>query len=237
VKPGITCVIPAHNEGEGIFETILEIDLVVPAGIYFEIFVSEDGSKDNTRDEVLRAAKSVKNSIVVLASPAARLGYSKAVQRGIRECKTEVICFMDADGQFDPKDLESLMSALKSGGIAVGYRNPRADGFNRVVYSKLFGIVFRVLGGPRRRDPSSPLVMAYTPDIRHIGNVDFHLSFGFWWEFQWRIEQIGLIPIEIPVSHRIRTAGVTQVYRLKRLPHIIITHLLGLRNLRREFRR
>jgi hypothetical protein len=107
----------------------------------------------------------------------------------------------------------------------------------RVVYSKLFGIVFRVLGGPRRRDPSSPLVMAYTPDIRHIGNVDFHLSFGFWWEFQWRIEQIGLIPIEIPVSHRIRTAGVTQVYRLKRLPHIIITHLLGLRNLRREFRR
>jgi glycosyltransferase involved in cell wall biosynthesis len=235
MKSGITCVIPAHNEGQGIFETIIEIDSQAPAGFDFTIFVSEDGSKDDTRTEVLRAADAVKNSSVVLSSPANRLGYSKAVQRGISECKTELICFMDADGQCDPADLTQLISKLVTGGgIVVGYRNPRVDGYNRIAYSKLFGVAYRLLGGPKRIDTSSPFVAARTEEIRALGNVDCHLSFGFWWEFQWRIDVLGINTTQIPVNHRVRTAGETQVYTIKRLPRIIRTHVKGLWDLRKE---
>jgi glycosyltransferase involved in cell wall biosynthesis len=234
MKPGITCVIPAHNEGAGIRETILEIDEFAPGGMPFTIFVSEDGSHDNTRSEVLEAGKLTKNSTVILASPADRLGYSKAVQRGILECNTELICFMDADGQCDPRDISRLLESLNNSGIVVGYRNPRADGFNRIAYSKLFGLVYRLFGGPKLIDPSSPFILAHTSEIQYLGNKEFHLSFGFWWEFQQRIAKQGLSVKQIPVTHRVRVAGETQVYTLRRLPKIVKTHLHGLWKLRKE---
>ena len=238
MKPGITCVIPAHNEGQGIFATILEIDSCAPVSSNFVIFVSEDGSSDNTREEVLRAAISAQNSKVILTSPANRLGYSKAVQRGINECETELICFMDADGQCDPQDIKRLTLEMQSTNCVVtGYRNPRIDGFNRIAYSKLFGFAYRLLGGPKRIDPSSPFILAITDEIRPLGKVNCKLSFGFWWEFQWRIQVLGLDIIEVPVGHRVRSAGVTQVYTLKRLPNIIRTHLKGLWDLRKELSR
>jgi len=238
MRVGLTCVIPAHNEGEGIFDTILEIDSSVSGNNEFIIFVSEDGSKDNTRSEVARAAKTVKNSRVILAEPANRLGYSRAVQRGILECETQLICFMDADGQCNPKEISTLLEAIKNtdNAVVVGYRNPRVDGVNRLIYSKLFGLVYRILGGPKRIDPSSPFVLAKIDDVSILGNVECHLAFGFWWEFQWRIENLGLSTIEIPVEHRSRVVGKTQVYSLKRLPQIVKSHLIGLLALRKELK-
>lgn len=232
---GLTIVIPAHNEGEGIYETILEIDSCAPQKMDVVIFVSEDGSRDKTREEVLRASLSVQNSKVILADSSDRLGYSKAVQRGIIECKTELICFMDADGQCDPNDIKKLLTEMVSENQAItGFRNPRVDGFNRIAYSKLFGIAYRLMGGPRRVDPSSPFVLARTSEIRSVGQIDFHLDFGFWWEFQWRIEHLGVKTVQIPVNHRVRSAGKTQVYTIRKLPRIVLTHIAGLSNLRKE---
>jgi len=234
MKKGITLILPAHNEGVGIFDTIIEIDLNVKKLNPFYIFVSEDGSSDNTRTEVLRAKKATKFSTVTLSEPSDRLGYSKAVQRGINECETDLICFMDADGQCDSKDIARLIQLLPETGIVIGCRSPRVDGFNRIVYSKLFGIVYKFLGGPKRKDPSSPFIIARTNEIIDIANIRCHLSFGFWWEFQWRIQSMGLGVIEIPVNHRVRSAGETQVYTIKKLPRIIRTHLFGLWSLRKE---
>ena len=237
MNSSLTFVIPAHNEGDGIFNTILEIDAHCPAKMIVTIFVSEDGSKDNTREEVLRAAEAAVNSNVVLASPADRLGYSRAVQRGITECKTDLICFMDADGQCDPRDTYALIKEMQSNNcVVVGFRNPRKDGLNRIAYSKLFGLFYRLLGGPHRIDPSSPFVLARTNEIKSLGAVNCHLSFGFWWEFQWRISSMGVKVTEVPVNHRIRAAGVTQVYTFRRLPRIIRTHMKGLIELRKELK-
>jgi len=234
MNKGITLVIPAHNEGAGIFATILEIDANIPQGVPLTIFVSEDGSRDDTREKVLEAAKLTKNSNVILATPANRLGYSKAVQRGIKECDTDLICFMDADGQCDPRDLTSLYENLPDSGVVVGYRNPRQDGLNRKLYSKAFGLVYRFFGGPKLIDPSSPFVLANTLEIQYLGTKEFHLSFGFWWEFQQRIAAQGLKVVQVPIAHRLRTAGETQVYTLNRLPKIVKTHLHGLWKLSRE---
>ena len=236
MKAGITCVIPAFNEGEGIYQTILEIDNAIKGLPSLTVFVSEDGSMDNTREEILRAARSVQNVSVILSNPSERLGYSRAVQLGILECETEFICFMDADGQCDPRDMEKLFRQLGQG-IVVGYRNPRVDGLNRIFYSQLFGIVYRILGGPKRIDPSSPLVMARTLDIKKIAETNFHLNFGFWWEFQWRIESLGVEVTEIPANHRKRITGKTQVYQIKKLPKIVFSHLKGLLILRSELRK
>ena len=235
MKAGTTCVIPAHNEAGGITNLILEIDSNIPLlARPFTIFVSEDGSSDDTREKVLEVSKYVKNCSVILSKSSARLGYSKAVQLGIRECKTQYICFMDADGQCDPSELGLLFDKLPKSGIVVGYRNPRADGLNRIIYSKLFGYAYRLLGGPKLTDPSSPFIFANTSEISFLSDKNHHLSFGFWWEFQQRIAARNLRVIEIPTSHRIRSTGETQVYTVRRLPAIIKSHVVGLWKLRKE---
>jgi glycosyltransferase involved in cell wall biosynthesis len=230
----ITLVLPAYNEGESIRATLLEIDEKVLPTDKVSIFVSEDGSKDNTRSEVLATAKISSNSQIVLAEPADRLGYSKGVLRGIRECKTELIGFMDADGQCDPGDLEALLQKVQKGKIVVGYRNPRNDSKARIAYSKAFGIAYRFFGGPNRKDPSSPFIVCHLEDIQFLTQITPHLSFGFWWEFQTRIDKRGIGVIEVPVNHRVRAAGETQVYALKKIPRIVYTHLIGLYKLRKE---
>lgn len=236
VKKKVTCVIPAHNEGEGIQSTLKEIDKATSKTIDLTIYVSEDGSTDNTRQNVLEAAERIKSSRITLSNESGRLGYSKAVQQGILNTTTEIIWFMDSDGQYFPEDVLPLIEKLSPGTVVVGYRNPRADGFNRKFYSALFGIAYRMFGFPKRIDPSSPFVVAYLEDIKSISTKDFHLNYGYWWEFQARVAAAGLSVVELPVRHRVRFAGETQVYTPTKLPKIVSTHLLGLKKLRQELR-
>lgn len=233
-KIDVTLVLPTHNEGASIFGTLSEIDSVVPANMELTVYVSEDGSNDNTRSEVLRAASSLKNCSIQLSPASGRLGYSRGVQRGIEECKTTYIWFMDSDGQFFPEDVALLTPTVLSGSISVGFRNPRADGWKRILFSRLFGLAFMAFGGPKLRDPSSPFILAKTNEILSLSTVPFHLSYGFWWEFQFRVAKAGIGVSEIGVRHRMRAAGETQVYTARRLPKIIITHLAGLVKLKKE---
>lgn len=233
-RQSVTCVIPAHNEGDGILETIAEIDQACPDEFELTVFVSEDGSRDNTREQVLLAAKRATLSTIQLSEPSGRLGYSRAVQRGISECQSDVVWFMDSDGQYEPSEVRDLFAELVPGTVVVGYRNPRVDSFARKMYSKLFGLVYKFYGGPKLIDPSCPFVLAYREDIADIAERKFHLAYGFWWEFQTRINSMGLKIIEVPVTHRNRLSGDTQVYKLRKLPGIVSSHLLGLKKLQRE---
>jgi glycosyltransferase involved in cell wall biosynthesis len=232
----VTLILPAHNEGPSIRETLKELDLILPKNIRVTVFVSEDGSRDNTREEVMAYSLQSKNIHVELSSPSERLGYSRAVLRGIAECKSDFVGFMDADGQCDPRDFTVLLESLRKGTIVVGYRNPRVDSKQRRVYSKLFGIFYRLIGGPKLIDPSSPFIVCNLDEIKDLSQTSPRLTFGFWWEFQMRIAARNLRVVELPVTHRDRSSGETQVYSLKRIPKIVVTHLIGLVLLRKEIK-
>lgn len=236
MKSKLTLILPAYNEGQGILKTLLEIDECTPRTIDLTIFVSEDGSSDNTRQEVMNASNLSKNCNIELSSSSDRLGYSKGVLRGISQCKTEFIAFMDADGQCDPRDILFLLDSVKKNTIVCGYRNPRIDSKLRIIYSKSFNLAYRLFGGPQLVDPSSPFIVCRTSDILFLSNVSPRLSYGFWWEFQMRIAAASLEIKEIPVNHRKRISGKTQVYKLAKMPKIIFTHLIGLAKLRIELK-
>jgi glycosyltransferase involved in cell wall biosynthesis len=232
----LTLVLPAHNEGPSIYQTLMEIDASMPSSYDVTVFVSEDGSKDDTRYQVDRAATDAKHVKIRLSRESPRLGYSKAVQRGIQETDTELICFMDADGQYNPKDILRLYGSLSPNEIVIGYRNHREDSRIRIIYSRAFGYAYRFFGGPKLKDPSSPLTMARLRDIEFLGQINCRLDYGFWWEFQYRVNHRGLAVKEIPVAHRARKIGNTQVYTIKRMPKLVFKHLLGLYELRKELR-
>lgn len=235
----LTIVLPAHNEGESIFHTLMELDGVAQKLTDFEltVYVSEDGSKDNTREKVLRAVASARNCTIKLSPPSNRLGYSRGVLRGIKESNTEFIGFMDSDGQCDPTFLPMLCEKIVPGVVVVGFRHPRRDSVLRKFYSRLFYVAYRFYGGPKRKDPSSPFLIAFRQDLDFLTEIVPKLSFGFWWEFQMRLKSRHIGVIEIPIEHRKRSFGETQVYGLKKLPKIIISHIWGLHMLKNELRK
>jgi glycosyltransferase involved in cell wall biosynthesis len=234
MKKNVTLVLPAHNEAQSISQTLHEIDNFSFNNFVLTIFVSEDGSSDQTRKIVTETANKMKNSIVILSEPSPRLGYSQAILRAYQECKTELIAFMDADGQYDPSELQNLLIPVAPGRVVVGHRSPRKDSWIRLLYSKAFGVAYRLHGGPRRKDPSSPLVVGFLTDLYFLKNIEPKLKYGFWWEFQMRISKEPIEIFEVPVIHRPRYDGKTQVYGLKKIPKITWTHLIGLYKLKRE---
>jgi glycosyltransferase involved in cell wall biosynthesis len=233
----IEVVLPAHNEGEGIGITLREFYRVVgvEAAIPIRFLVCEDGSTDNTCDVVRQASKDVP---VRLLSFTERKGYSKAVVDGFKATTANLIGFIDSDGQCDPKDFKALVEGLDEVDYVVGYRNPRVDSRFRKVISAAFGTVYRTLFPVRVKDPSCPYLIIRRPALMQVlgGNPGI-LRQGFWWEFNARAQAAGIRIRELPVTHRARTAGTTQVYRLNKVPRIAAEHLRGLFALRKELRR
>ena|SRR3989344_2488577 len=106
-------IIPAYNEGKTIFEVISKTKSFAK-----DIMVVDDGSWDNTSAEAARAGAVVLRHKVNLGKGAAlKTGCDFAVRQGAQKIVT-----MDADGQHDPKEIPSFVSALDQHQIAFGSR-------------------------------------------------------------------------------------------------------------------
>jgi len=227
---------PAHNEGAAIGATIREFYEVADrsAGVPVRFVIAEDGSTDDTCDVVRAVAEEMP---VRLLSFPERKGYSRAVVDGLRATTANVVCFVDSDGQCDPADLPRLLQRLEEYDLVVGFRHPRRDPAFRLLISRAFGSVYRRLFPVRLRDPSCPYVVIRRDALdRVLTGSPGVLKQGFWWEFNARAQARGLRTAQVPVRHRERIAGQTQVYRLNKIPRIAYEHVLGLLALRRELR-
>jgi len=105
-EPRITAVIPAHDEVATIRDVVLGTMEASPEGT--EVLVVDDGSTDGTAE-----AADLPGVKVVRQWP--NQGKGAALRRGIREARGEVLLFIDADGQDDPREIPLLLQALTPG--------------------------------------------------------------------------------------------------------------------------
>lgn len=230
----IDVVLPAHNEGASIAATLREFydTIALRARIPIRFVICEDGSTDDT----VSVLQSLANDMPLkLISDPVRKGYSKAVIDGMRATDADWIAFIDADGQCDPGDFARLAALREDADVVMGWRNPRSDNWIRKLMSGAFGTVYRMLFHVPVKDPSCPYLLIRRPALLALldGNVGI-LKQGFWWEFVARAAALRLRIVETPVRHRVRTSGVTQVYRARKVPRIAVEHLVGLFTLKRE---
>ncbi len=230
----IDVVLPVHNEGASIGATLREFHRVVmiEGEQPIRFVVCEDGSNDNTVEVLQKLARELP---LLLISDPARKGYSRAVIDGFRKTSSDWIAFIDSDGQCDPADFAHLASLRNKGDLIMGWRNPRSDPWIRLLMSGAFRTVYRILFTVPVRDPSCPYLLIKRSALQKIlsGKVGI-LRQGFWWEFLARATAHRIGIVETPVKHRVRTSGVTQVYRATKVPRIAWEHLLGLCYLKRE---
>jgi dolichol-phosphate mannosyltransferase len=229
----IEIVLPVHNEAASIEATLREFHRVATGqGLRVRFLACEDGSTDGTK-EILR---SLENDLPLVARCGPeRLGYSRAVVEGLQAATAPVVGFIDSDGQCDPSDLARLAEALPGNDVVFGFRDPRADLPVRKLMSAAFGVPFRLMFRVHRTDPSCPYLLIRREALDEVlrGSPGI-LPQGFWWEFSARVQAAGLRTAEVPVRHRPRAAGSTQVYKPGKIPRIAVVHLLGLLALRRD---
>jgi glycosyltransferase involved in cell wall biosynthesis len=114
----ISVILPAKNEAKGLQQTLPALRALYPVA---EIIVVNDGSTDDT------AAVASQHGATVLSSPYP-MGNGAAIKRGARAASGDILVFMDADGQHDPRLIPQLLAKLDEGfDMAVGARNAQGQ--------------------------------------------------------------------------------------------------------------
>lgn len=113
LKQSISVVLPAKNEAGAIGETIQKI---FHLNYIDEVIVVNDGSTDATQRIAEQAGAKV------VSHPYSK-GNGAAIKTGARHATSNVIVFMDADGQHDPNDIPRLLEKIEQGyDLVVGAR-------------------------------------------------------------------------------------------------------------------
>ena len=104
---GLTIVVPAYNEEDGIGEVLGDLfDVVGNVARPCEIIVVDDGSQDRTA----KIAQDFEDVRVIRHS--INKGYGAAVKTGIRHACNELICITDADGTYPNGRIPDLTETL-----------------------------------------------------------------------------------------------------------------------------
>lgn len=102
-NPKVSVVIPLFNKGQYIARAL---DSVLAQTIQdFEVVIVDDGSTDNAEEIIKRYSDSRIRYISQQNS-----GVSIARNAGIKEARADIICFLDADDEYLPKFIETVLS-------------------------------------------------------------------------------------------------------------------------------
>jgi cellulose synthase/poly-beta-1,6-N-acetylglucosamine synthase-like glycosyltransferase len=122
--PTCTILIPAHNEEKVIDETITAMRALTYPADRLTIMVINDGSKDATKEIILRhAALDARVRLFDVPAGEGGKGKSRALNLGIKKVDSDVIAIYDADNTPDTESLRYLVAQLltnKELGAALG---------------------------------------------------------------------------------------------------------------------
>ena len=142
--PKLSVVVPVYNERATIEEILRRIQAVE---VEKEIVIVDDGSTDGTREllngiaERSRAPlESVSAGSPTLRTDNVRLffqerncGKGAALRRGFKEVRGEIVVIQDADLEYDPQDLRTLVEPIDRGVADVVYGSRFLGGPHRVL--------------------------------------------------------------------------------------------------------
>jgi glycosyltransferase involved in cell wall biosynthesis len=200
-------VIAAFDEAASVGAVIARVPPRV-AGLEAECVVVDDGSGDGTAGAAAEAGAMVCRLGRNLGQGwALRAGYHLAARRGAL-----VVATLDADGQHEPAELESIVGPVASGAadFAVGSRrlgHSEAPAGLRRAGVVVFARVVSALTGTRVTDPSNGF-RAFRPEV--VQSVRLRQPQYQAAELLIGALSAGFEVVEVPVTVRARMAGVSK---------------------------
>lgn len=193
-KGRFSIVIPVFNHPDKIKDVVLSC-----LKLGFPIFVVDDGSTDNTVDQI----KSIKG--IHLIRHAANQGKGAAIMTGFSEAMkiSDWAITIDADGQHNSEDAMQMISAIPENvrPIVVGFRKGMSG--EHVHWTSSFGRKFsnfwvRLSGGPKASDTQSGFRIYPIPESIELNTKAKRFQFEV--EILVKATWKGMTVIESPVS-------------------------------------
>lgn len=108
-KPMVTVIVPAYNEGTTIFKTLESVRDIDYPKEKLEAIIINDGSTDNTKQQIKKFIKQNKLKNFKLMSHS-NIGKGASMNKALRIAKGEFFTCLDADSFVDPKTLKKMLS-------------------------------------------------------------------------------------------------------------------------------
>ncbi len=230
ISKELSVIFPIYNEQETIKETLLEWrDTLDKLQIKYEIILAEDGSTDNTKN-ILNNLLINNGDLFVSNIEDQKRGYANAIRSSIKIAKGKYILNVDSDGQCDPKDFINFWKKrdLLENGIIIGHRFNRKDSLQRLLMSKFFLVLHRILFFSKVKDPSCPYILSKNEFFVEINSYLKFMVEGFWWGFIAICLKKNIQIYQIKINHRLRLSGQTNVFHLNKIPLIALRNIYGL---------
>ena len=170
----ISIVVPTYNEDESIGELADEIaSVLLPEKLSYEIIFIDDGSTDNSWNEVIRLSE--KYPDVVRGIKFQRnYGKSAALYHGFKAAEGRVVITMDADLQDSPEEIPEMYRMVVEEGydIVSGWKKKRHDNkLTKNLPSKLYNWTARKITGIKLHDMNCGL-KAYRNEV--VKNIEVY---------------------------------------------------------------
>ncbi len=194
---------PCFNE-RATLRTALERLLAVEMTLPREVVVVDDGSTDGSTATI---ADLVDGETVRLVTAPANAGKGAALRRGFAEATGDLLTVLDADLEYDPADLPSLIAPIQRGDARVvygvrSYGGHAAYSFWFVVGNKLLALFASLLFDSWLTDIETCLKVAPTSLWRRAGVRSS--GFGIEAEVTAKFLRMGERIFEVPISYRAR---------------------------------
>ena len=200
-------VLPAYNEAENLGQVIPEIvSYISKIDTKFRIIIIDDGSTDDTASTITALAK--KHPQIVGESMPRNLGKAAALKRGFALAEAlggQIIIMMDADGQDDPAELETLIGKIDEGyDLVTGARYTRNDRFIKRTTSRLYNRTTSMISGVKGKDFNSGFKVMRLSVAQAVGSMMYGEMHRYltviasWYGYQ---------ITEVHVTHRKRLLG------------------------------
>ena len=152
-KPNITMFFPAYNEEKNIPKLLNSaVKVLKEAANKYEILVIVyEGSIDNTIGTVKKFSKK-NDKIKLLIQPKDKKGIGYAKIMGFKNAKYPYIFYADSDNQFDLNEFRKFLPYIGKYDVIAGYRIKRHDPASRIIVSKIYNGMMRLLFDVKERD-------------------------------------------------------------------------------------
>ena len=226
----ISVVVPVKDEAGNVAPLAREIAAALAAERHEILFV-DDGSSDGTA-AALAALKSDIPQLRVLRH-GRNLGQSRSIRTGVKAAGGAIIVTLDGDGQNDPADIPTLLSALRAEpqvAMVSGVRVKRQDNLSRRWASRLGNGFRNALLGDGATDTGCGLkafrrdMFLDLPYFDHLHRFLIAMVLREGGEVRY-----------VPVNHRPRLTGASKYTNFGRLL-VSVQDLLGVRWLQRRYR-
>jgi glycosyltransferase involved in cell wall biosynthesis len=161
-KPGtrLSVIVPAYREGKNIAQNLRRLLAELDGlGITYEVIVVSDG---NTDDTVLEA-ESVVSSKIKVVEYNVNMGKGYALRCGVSRSSGELISFIDADMELDPRYIKpflAVMDGFDCDAVIGSKRHPMSNvdyPFFRRFQSSIYQLLIRGLFHLKLRDTQTGL--------------------------------------------------------------------------------